>query len=87
MGTTEVTRDITYATSARSAPGRALIRVLENATGRLSLIRRAEGSVQFLEMNTSPGMTGHSLVPMAAKQAGLSFNDLVLRILELAHVG
>ena len=55
--------------------------------GRADLIRRAEGSVQFLEMNTSPGMTGHSLVPMAAKQAGLSFNDLVLRILELAHVG
>jgi D-alanine-D-alanine ligase len=55
--------------------------------GRADLIRRADGSVQFLEMNTSPGMTGHSLVPMAAKQAGLSFNDLVLRILELAHVG
>jgi D-alanine-D-alanine ligase len=55
--------------------------------GRADLIRRADGSVQFLEMNTSPGMTGHSLVPMAARQAGLSFNDLVLRILELAHVG
>ncbi len=55
--------------------------------GRADLIRRADGSVQFLEMNTSPGMTGHSLVPMAAKQAGLSFNDLVVRILELAHVG
>ncbi|MFZ9529550.1 MAG: D-alanine--D-alanine ligase, partial [Burkholderiales bacterium] len=47
----------------------------------------ADGSVQFLEMNTSPGMTGHSLVPMAARQAGLSFDDLVLRILEMAHVG
>jgi D-alanine-D-alanine ligase len=55
--------------------------------GRADLIRRADGSVQFLEMNTTPGMTGHSLVPMAARQAGLSFNDLVLRILELAHVG
>ncbi len=55
--------------------------------GRADLIRRADGSVQFLEMNTSPGMTGHSLVPMAARQAGLSFNDLVMRILELAHVG
>jgi D-alanine-D-alanine ligase len=55
--------------------------------GRADLIRRADGSVQFLEMNTSPGMTGHSLVPMAARQAGLSFKDLVLRILELAHVG
>ncbi len=55
--------------------------------GRADLIRRADGSVQFLEMNTSPGMTGHSLVPMAARQAGLSFEQLVLRILELAHVG
>lgn len=55
--------------------------------GRADLIRRADGSVQFLEMNTSPGMTGHSLVPMAAREAGLSFRDLVLRILELAHVG
>jgi D-alanine-D-alanine ligase len=55
--------------------------------GRADLIRRADGNVQFLEMNTSPGMTGHSLVPMAARQAGLSFNDLVVGILELAHVG
>ncbi|MGE0557108.1 MAG: D-alanine--D-alanine ligase [Burkholderiales bacterium] len=55
--------------------------------GRADLIRRPDGSVQFLEMNTSPGMTGHSLVPMAARQAGLSFSALVMRILELAHVG
>lgn len=55
--------------------------------GRADLIRRADGSVQFLEINTSPGMTGHSLVPMAAKQAGISFGDLVIKILELAHVG
>jgi putative hemolysin len=38
-----VTRDISYASSARSRGGRALIRIMENATGRLSLIRRAEG--------------------------------------------
>ncbi len=55
--------------------------------GRADLIRRADGSVTLLEMNTSPGMTGHSLVPMAAKQAGMDFGRLVLRILELAHVG
>ena len=55
--------------------------------GRADLIRRAEGTVSLLEMNTSPGMTGHSLVPMAAKAAGLSFQQLVLRILEMAHVG
>ncbi len=55
--------------------------------GRADLIRRADGSVALLEMNTSPGMTGHSLVPMAAKAAGMDFERLVLRILELAHVG
>jgi D-alanine-D-alanine ligase len=55
--------------------------------GRADLIRRADGSIALLEMNTSPGMTGHSLVPMAAKVAGMSFEQLVLRILELADVG
>jgi D-alanine-D-alanine ligase len=54
--------------------------------GRADLIMRADGTFSFLEMNTSPGMTGHSLVPMAAKQAGLSFADLCLRILAEAHV-
>ncbi len=55
--------------------------------GRADLILRADGSYRFLEMNTSPGMTGHSLVPMAARQAGISFPDLVVKILEGAHVG
>ncbi|MEO8039589.1 MAG: D-alanine--D-alanine ligase [Betaproteobacteria bacterium] len=55
--------------------------------GRADLIRRADGSVTLLEMNTSPGMTGHSLVPMAAKAAGMSMEALVVRILEHAHVG
>lgn len=55
--------------------------------GRADLIRRADGSVSLLELNTSPGMTGHSLVPMAAKAAGVDFTQLVLRILELSHVG
>jgi len=55
--------------------------------GRADLIRRRDGTVSLLEMNTSPGMTGHSLVPMAAKAAGIEFEQLVLRILELAHVG
>jgi D-alanine-D-alanine ligase len=38
----------------------------------------------LLELNTSPGMTGHSLVPMAARAAGLSYEDLVLEILSMA---
>ena len=55
--------------------------------GRLDLILRADGSYSFLEVNTSPGMTGHSLVPMAAKQAGMSFPELCMAILRSAHVG
>ena len=55
--------------------------------GRLDLILRADGTYSFLEVNTSPGMTGHSLVPMAAKQAGTSFADLCIEILRGAHVG
>jgi D-alanine-D-alanine ligase len=40
------------------------------------------GQYQLIEINTVPGMTDHSLVPMAAKQAGISFEDLVWRVLE-----
>jgi len=55
--------------------------------GRLDLILRRDGTYSFLEVNTSPGMTGHSLVPMAAKQAGMSFPDLCVEILKGARVG
>jgi D-alanine-D-alanine ligase len=55
--------------------------------GRADLILRADGSYSLLEMNTAPGMTGHSLVPMAARAAGIDFNDLVLRILAEARCG
>jgi D-alanine-D-alanine ligase len=55
--------------------------------GRLDLILEDDGSFQFLEVNTSPGMTGHSLVPMAARQAGIAFPDLCVEILRGAHVG
>lgn len=54
--------------------------------GRVDLILTQTGQFYFLEVNTSPGMTGHSLVPMAAKTAGISFEDLVMRILDLSHV-
>ena len=47
--------------------------------GRLDLILQADGSFQFLEVNTSPGMTGHSLVPMAAKAAGMRFRRALRR--------
>jgi len=55
--------------------------------GRVDLILGHGGTARFLEVNTAPGMTDHSLVPMAARARGMSFSDLVLRILELAHVG
>jgi D-alanine-D-alanine ligase len=55
--------------------------------GRLDLMLDAENRPWFLEVNTIPGMTDHSLVPMAARARGLSFDDLVERILETAHVG
>ncbi|MBK0035305.1 D-alanine--D-alanine ligase [Erwinia sp. S43] len=52
--------------------------------GRVDVMMGGDGRFYLLEVNTSPGMTSHSLVPMAAKQAGLSFSQLVVRILELA---
>ncbi len=54
--------------------------------GRVDFLMDEAGRHYFLEVNTSPGMTDHSLVPMAAKAAGLSFDQLVLKILELAAV-
>ena len=55
--------------------------------GRADVMLDGEGRPFLLEMNTSPGMTGHSLVPMAARAAGLSFETLCLKILELARLG
>ena len=55
--------------------------------GRVDLMLDAASAPWLLEVNTSPGMTGHSLVPMAARAVGISYEDLCVRILELAHVG
>ena len=53
--------------------------------GRADLMIRASDRKPFLlEMNTSPGMTTHSLVPMSARAAGLSYEDLCLRVLASA---
>ncbi|WP_409308175.1 D-alanine--D-alanine ligase [Pectobacterium sp. B1J-3] len=52
--------------------------------GRVDLMMDSDGAFYLLEVNTSPGMTNHSLVPMAARQHGLSFSQLVARVLELA---
>lgn len=54
--------------------------------GRVDIMFDANQNPYLLEVNTAPGMTDHSLVPMAAKQKGWSFSDLVCRILGLAVV-
>jgi D-alanine-D-alanine ligase len=55
--------------------------------GRVDLMLDQRGRPYLLEVNTAPGMTDHSLVPMAARAVGISYEDLCLRILEAAHVG
>ncbi len=55
--------------------------------GRVDLMLDAAGAPWLLEVNTSPGMTGHSLVPIAARAIGISYEDLCMRILEGSHVG
>ena len=55
--------------------------------GRVDFLMDGEGKAYFLEVNTSPGMTDHSLVPMAARVAGLSYEQLVVRVLSLAALG
>ena len=53
--------------------------------GRADLMIRARDRKPFLlEMNTSPGMTSHSLVPMSARAAGISYEDLCLHLLSQA---
>jgi D-alanine-D-alanine ligase len=55
--------------------------------GRVDFMRdRATGKFYFIEINTTPGMTDHSLVPMAARQAGIDFEELVWRVLETSFV-
>jgi D-alanine-D-alanine ligase len=50
--------------------------------GRVDVMMGSDGKFRLLEVNTVPGMTDHSLVPMAARAAGLEFPDLVLNILK-----
>jgi len=54
--------------------------------GRVDLMMDRDGRPYFLEVNTSPGMTDHSLVPMAARHAGIAFDELCVRILASARL-
>ncbi len=51
--------------------------------GRVDLMVDGDGQPWLIEVNTVPGMTGHSLVPMAARHAGIDFEELVWRILAM----
>jgi D-alanine-D-alanine ligase len=53
--------------------------------GRVDLRCDQQGTARLLEINTVPGMTDHSLVPMAAQAAGMEFEDLVMAILETSR--
>lgn len=55
--------------------------------GRVDLMLDSAGAPYLLEVNTAPGMTDHSLVPMAARHVGIGYDELCLRILEDARVG
>jgi D-alanine-D-alanine ligase len=50
--------------------------------GRVDVMRHADGRFALMEINTAPGMTSHSLVPKAARQVGIEFDELCWRILE-----
>ncbi len=54
--------------------------------GRVDFMMDKQGRHYFIEVNTSPGMTSHSLVPMAAKEVGINFDQLVLEILKTTDV-
>ena len=77
--------------AAQALCQRAFAAVGAAGWGRVDLMRDAGGRLWLIEVNTVPGMTDHSLVPMAARAAGIDFPELVWRILaqtlEVEHGG
>ena len=63
---------------------RAFKAVKGRGWGRVDVMRNHDGEFFLIEVNTVPGMTDTSLVPMAAKQQGMSFADLTVEILKTA---
>jgi D-alanine-D-alanine ligase len=74
--------DATVEAELQSLAMKAFTAVGASGWGRVDLFLDQSGLPWLIEVNTVPGMTDHSLVPMAAKTAGVSFEELVLRILQ-----
>lgn len=74
----EPAREAAYAELVRTA----FAAVAATGWGRVDFLLPEDGVPRFLEVNTIPGMTSHSLVPMGARQAGIDFDELVWRVLE-----
>jgi len=86
-----VAEDTQYLCPGRDEPAESELRALcerafaavgSSGWGRIDVMCDLEGNFYLLEVNTTPGMTSHSLVPKAAAQAGIGFQELCWRILE-----
>jgi D-alanine-D-alanine ligase len=75
------------ATEIRAGALKAFRALGATGWGRVDFLLDEAGRYYFLEINTAPGMTSHSLVPMAARARGLAFTDLCVQILEGARLG
>lgn len=87
-----VAEDTQYLCPGLSGADEDAIRALASAAfeaagcsgwGRVDVMRDRAGKLYLLEANTAPGMTSHSLVPKAARQVGIEFDELCWRILEM----
>jgi D-alanine-D-alanine ligase len=75
-----------YETELAGMVMRAFKAVMAKGWGRVDFMLDSNNQPWLIEVNTVPGMTDHSLVPMAAQHAGISFEELVLNILQGAFV-
>ena len=79
--------DESLAARIRALALEAFVAVGCEGWGRVDfMLRHADDEPFLLEVNTSPGMTGHSLVPMAARAVGLSYEDLCVEVLASARL-
>ena len=78
--------DVAHETALQDLAKQAFALIGGMGWGRVDFLMDEAGQPYLLEVNTSPGMTDHSLVPMAARQAGIGFDQLVLKVLELAEI-